>query len=366
VKNNVDQLNKNKRQRPAQFNLERECAIWTEKKVYAGVVAQRLHVIGKKARYHRMKDCADTIISDVCGKCEARYIIRTNFCRDRLCPVCSWRRSRRLTQRLGEITTANEAEKHSRYILLTLTVRNIPWAALAEQIEVIMESWRRMEKRIKRAAAVTGWVRTFEVKRSHEHGDAHPHLHILLQVPPEYFDKDSGIHYHKKDDLIQQWKKCLHADYAPSISINAVKDADYGIGRAVAAAARYIGKVSGFEGLSDTDFRYYVEAVHGVRTWATGGRMRIGDDKEIEAFLHDDGSGYAEGFCKHCGGKLYEMREVWSVAGKTYSVKSEMDYNNLTNRTQAGSGQVVNINNSRGGIIYVGGFCGERTESVRK
>jgi hypothetical protein len=268
-----------------------------------------------------------------------------------------------------EITRANEGEKHSRYIFLTLTVRNIPWEALAEQIKVIMESWRRMDKRIKRAAAVTGWVRTFEVKRSHEHGDANPHLHILLQVPPEYFDKDSGIHYHKKDELIQQWKECLHADYSPSVSINAVKDTDYDIGRAVAEVARYIAKDSGIEGLSDADFKYYAEAVHGVRSWATGGRMKIGDDKEVEAYLHDDGDpGDVEGFCKHCDGKLYEMREVWSAAGKTYSVKTEMDYNNLTNRAQAGNGngQVVNINYTGGGNVYVGGVYGGYTESVRK
>ena len=271
--------------RPKQHNLERERAIWTEKKVNAGVMAQRLCVIGKSSRYYRMKDCADTIISDVCGKCEGRYIIQTKFCRDRLCPVCSWRRSRRLAQRLGEIIAANEAERRSRYVYLTLTVRNVPWEELREQIEIIMESWRRMDKRIKRAAAVMGWVRSFEVKRSREHGDAHPHLHILLQVPPEYFDKDSGLHYHKKDELIQQWRECLRAKYSPSISINAVKDTENEIGRVVTEITKYLAKNSGIEGLSDSDFRYYVEAVHGVRTWSTGGRMRISDEEEIEAFL---------------------------------------------------------------------------------
>lgn len=352
-------------QRPKQYNLERERATWTEKKISAGVVASRLCVIGKSSRYYRMKDCADTIVSDVCGKCEGRYIIQTNFCRDRLCPVCSWRRSRRLARRLSEIITANEAEKHSRYIFLTLTVRNVPWEDLSKQIEVIMESWRRMDKRIKRAAAVMGWVRTFEVKRSREYSDAHPHLHILLQVPPGYFDKDSGLHYHKKDELIRQWRECLRAEYSPSIAINAVKDTDYEIGRVVSEITKYIAKDSGIEGLSDSDFRYYVEAVHGVRSWSTGGRMRISDDEEIEAFLHDDQATVNEGgICRHCGGKLFEMREVWSNAGKAYTVKGGIDYNNLTNQvhdeTQASDGYVVNlnINNTGGGNIYVGEIYG--------
>ena len=346
--------------RPAQHNLERERAIWEDKKAKAGVMAQRLHAIGKIARYYRMKDCADTITSDVCGKCEARYVIRTNFCRDRLCPLCSWRRSRRLAHRLGEIIAANEAEKHSRYIFLTLTVKNVSWNKLSEQIKAIMRSWRLMDKRIMRAAAVMGWVRTFEVIRSREHGDAHPHMHILLQVPPEYFDKDTGLRYHKKDKLIGQWRECLGVDYSPSISISAVKDLDHEIGRAVAEITRYIAKGSDIAGLSDSDFRYYVEAVNGVHSWATGGRMRISDGNEIEAFLHDDQFvNHEAGICKHCGGKLFEMREVWSPTSKAYAMKIEAGYNNQKNCThneaQPGSGYVVNLNiNSGGGNVYVG------------
>ena len=345
--------------RPTQHNLERERAAWTEKKIYTGIVAQRLWSIGKISRYYRMKDCSDTIISDVCDKCEARYVIRTNFCRDRLCPLCSWRRARRLTGRLGEIIAANEAEKYSRYIFLTLTVRNVPWAALAEQLDVMMESWRRMEKRIKRAAAVTGWVRTLEVRHSRERGDAHPHLHVLLQVPPEYFGNKSGLHYHKKDELIQQWRDCLRAEYSPSISINALKDTNYEIGRAVSEVTKYIVKGSGIEGLTDADFLCYVNAVHGVRAWATGGRMKIGDDKEIEAFLHDD-RGHV--FCKPCGGNLYEMREVWSATNKAYTVKIDGNVDdsrkNIVNN--------LNINNTEGGNIYVGGFYSGRTENARE
>jgi hypothetical protein len=228
-----------------------------------------------------------------------------------------------------------------------------------------MESWRKMIKRIKRASAVTGWVRTFEVTRSQERGDAHPHFHILLQVPPEYFacpcevgDRSSGLHYHKKDELIQQWKECLKAEYSPSISINAVRDTIYEIGRTVAEVAKYTAKSAAIGGLSDIDFRYYVEGVHGVHSWSTGGRMRINDDEEIEPFLHDDSSvGSAEGICKHCGGKLFEMREVWSSAEKAYIVKGELDYNNLITkaRDEAQTGCVVNLSiNSGGGDVHVG------------
>ena len=358
-------MNRQPDHRATQHNLERDRATWTEKKLKAGVVAQRLRAIGEIPRYLRMKDCTDTIISDVCERCEARYVIQTNFCRDRLCPICSWRRALRLTHRLGEIIETcqadkkagkNEGETRPRYAHLTLTVRNVPWGELAEQIKTIMKSWRRMEKRIKRAAAVLGWVRIFEVTRSHEHGNAHPHLHVLLQVPPEYFDQGSDLYlFHRKEALIRQWRECLHVNYSPSISINAVGDTDYEIERAIGEATKYLLKDSGIEGLSDSDFKNYAEAVHGVRSWSTSGRMRINDDEEIEAVLHDVPL-YVKGTCRHCGGRMFEMREVWTAAGKMYSVKVARD------DAQTGCSFTVNlnINNSGGGNVYVGDVYGGR------
>jgi plasmid rolling circle replication initiator protein Rep len=384
-------------ERPVQHNLERERATWAEKKSHAGVMAQRLFAIGKTARCFRMKDCADTIISDFCERCEARFIVHTKFCRDRLCPVCSWRRSQQLIKHIGEIIAANEKEKHSRYIFLTLTVRNVPWDELAEQVRAIIAGWRRMDKRIRRAGSITGWFRTFEVTRSHENGesDAHPHFHVLMQAPPEYFgadkaDKNSGLHYHKKDELIEQWRDCLREKYSPSISINAIKDTEHDIGHAVAEAAKYIAKdflLADMEGFTDADFKYYVEAIHGVRAWATGGRMRISDD-DIEESLHGPGPEVSQsdeqpqagGVCRHCGGKLIEMREVWSDAGKAYTVKDKTGYNvDKSQKTQAHGetpdsglphGDCVvnlNINQSGGGNIYVGdiGFA-ENVENARK
>ena len=55
-------MNRQTDRRATQHNLERDRAIWTEKKLKTGVVAQRLNAIGKIPRYSRMKDCTDTII----------------------------------------------------------------------------------------------------------------------------------------------------------------------------------------------------------------------------------------------------------------------------------------------------------------
>ena len=52
---------------------------------------------------------------------------------------------------------------------------------------------------------------------------------------------------------------------------------------------------------------------------------------------------------------MFEMREVWTAAGKMYSVKVARD------ETQTGGGNFtvnLNINNSGGGNVYVGDVYG--------
>jgi hypothetical protein len=183
-----------------------------------------------------------------------------------------------------------------------------------------MESWRRMDKRIKRA----------------------------------------GLHYHKKDELIENWRECLRSEYSPSISLNAIKDTENDVRRAVFDAAKYIGKGADMEGLIDADFKNYAEAVHGVRTWTSSGRMRMGDEEEIEEHLNDDPPP-VPGICVHCGGKLNEMREVWSATGKSYKIKGEAGFNvqNINAQDETG-GHVVNLHiNTEGGNIYFGDVGGD-------
>jgi plasmid rolling circle replication initiator protein Rep len=296
------------------YSKQRDSAIWIEKKCIALLVSARLKLVGENSRSLRMNDCWKN------GKIyKVNGIARASFCRDRLCPLCSWRQSKHLAEKLGEIITINELEFHSRYIFLTLAVCNVPWSKLSEQIGIIMHSWEKMHKRIKRAAVVTGWVKTFEVTRSKEHGDAHLHLRVLMQVPPGYFDRYSG--FCKKDELVRQLRECLQTEYASSISINAVKDTDYEIGRAVVEITKYIAKGYDINGLDNSDFKNYVDAMHQVKCWSTGGRMKISDD-DIEAFLHDGEETHPEGICGNCGGKLHRVREVWDEAAGVYRIES--------------------------------------------
>jgi len=105
----------------------------------------------------------------------------------------------------------------SRWLFLTLTVRNCAIEDLGETLTVMNAAFKRMEKR-KELSPVQGWIRATEVTRGSD-GSAHPHFHCLLMVPPSWFTRD----YVKQARWVELWRDCLRVNYEPNIDIRTVK-----------------------------------------------------------------------------------------------------------------------------------------------
>lgn len=105
----------------------------------------------------------------------------------------------------------------SRWLFLTLTVRNCAIDALGDTLTAMNAAFKRMEKR-KELAPLQGWIRATEVTRGKD-GSAHPHFHCLLMVPPSWFTRD----YVKQSRWVELWRDCLRVNYEPNIDIRTVK-----------------------------------------------------------------------------------------------------------------------------------------------
>ncbi|MBE3060577.1 protein rep, partial [Klebsiella pneumoniae] len=70
----------------------------------------------------------------------------------------------------------------SRWMFLTLTVRNCVIEELGETLSRMNTAFQRLKDR-KELRPVQGWIRTTEVTRGSD-GSAHPHFHTLMMVPP--------------------------------------------------------------------------------------------------------------------------------------------------------------------------------------
>ncbi len=144
-----------------------------------------------------------------------------NFCHVRLCPVCSWRRSRRwLAMFTSKLPKIKEDYPSCRFLFLSLTLKNCPVNELRETLDLMSAAWQRMLKRKVVSTVVKGYIRRLEITRQLDGSDfCHPHYHCILMVNSGYFTKN----YIKQKDWIQLWKEALRIDYDPSVNIQAVK-----------------------------------------------------------------------------------------------------------------------------------------------
>jgi plasmid rolling circle replication initiator protein Rep len=143
-----------------------------------------------------------------------------HFCRVRHCPLCQWRRSLRWIARFAHAIPDILAKyPKGRFIFLTLTQRNVPVDELRVTLRAMGKGWDRLRKR-REFSVVSGWLRTVEVTRSAD-GSAHPHYHVLLLVPGDYFQRPDK--YVSQVGWTKLWRESLKLDYDPIVHVTAVK-----------------------------------------------------------------------------------------------------------------------------------------------
>lgn len=167
------------------------------------------------------------------------------------------------------------AHPKSRWLFLTLTVRNCPITELGDTLTAMNSAWRRLVKRPE-FKPVLGWVRTTEVTRGKD-GSAHPHFHALLMVPPSYF---KGSNYVRQARWTELWQECLRVDYMPIVHVTTVKprkgancDAASMLRGAVAEVLKYSVKPADMTG-DDGWFLEMTRQTHKRRFVATGGVLK--------------------------------------------------------------------------------------------
>ncbi len=229
----------------------------------------------------RTKACAEWLgfIWEGATREEIRLKLKTaNFCRVRTCPICSWRRSLKNKARLLErLPKVQENYFSSRWLFLTLTVRNCDISKLKETIKAMNKGFIAM-KRIKKWKSI-GWIKTIEVTRDKD-GLAHPHFHILLHMPASYFQ---GKNYIKQSDWILIWKKAMKLNYQPNVDIRAIKPNERkgkkDLISVISEIAKYATKPTTFIDYPEW-FKIYCIQIHRMRFIDTGGTLRgiLSDD----------------------------------------------------------------------------------------
>ena len=224
---------------------------------------------------------------------------KANFCKDRLCPMCSWRRSYKIFGQVSQIM--EQIHGGYKFLFLTLTVPNVSKEELNSAIDHLMSSWNRFTgyKPIKKI--LRGYFRALEITYNKESNTFHPHFHIVLAVPLSYF---SSRDYLSRDDFLELWRKATRNASITQVDIRVCKDkyskdelnSQKFLSSAVAEVAKYAVKSSDYllddEQLTDELVEVFSSALLHRRLVQFGGifkevfkKLRLDDAESDDADL---------------------------------------------------------------------------------
>lgn len=249
---------------------------WDYKKNRSLLVADSFKRLGFDNKFYRMRDCG-TYLEFRRYKSGDFKLNTANFCKQRLCPMCSWRRSLKIFSQVSIIMEELKKTDY-RFIFLTLTQKNCEGRDLKEYIDNMYKAWKKLFSRKKFKLSFIGWFRALEVTHnidpdSKSYNTFHPHFHVVLVVNKSYFN-DKRI-YISQEEMIQLWRKSLKVDYDPNVDIR-VFDKRKNIKKSVAEVAKYTVKDTDIiipDNLELTDYSVMIldEALANRRLVAFGG-----------------------------------------------------------------------------------------------
>ena len=215
---------------------------WQGKKLRTIELAESYRRLGLD-KHFRVRDCGTFLEFKRFINDNSMKLNKANFCKVRLCPMCSWRRSLKIYGQVSKVMDEVVKNEDLEFIFLTLTTRNCEGQDLSNTIDNIFNAFNKMTKRVKFKKSVKGYFRALEVTHnlnimSDWFDTYHPHLHCILVVNKSYFKKPDI--YITQEEWTSLWKDVLKVDYTPIVDVRRFKDVGgKGIEKSISETAKY-------------------------------------------------------------------------------------------------------------------------------
>lgn len=194
---------------------------WRVKKIRALKLADSYKRIGQAKKAIRVRFCGSQLSFAVEVQSGKKRLSSADFCRERLCPMCAWRKSLKCFHEVSRVMDAvQSADSNLVPLFLTLTLRNCTGADLSNTLDIIFQGWNRLNSNDRMKRIIKGWFRALEVTYNFKVDTFHPHIHAILMVDKSYF---TGKDYIDTRDWVKLWRKTLRLDYDPICYIRKVR-----------------------------------------------------------------------------------------------------------------------------------------------
>ena len=292
---------------------------FTEKKQANLLVAEKLtKALYNDKRGFKMKNCSTQLIIERCQCGKHSRVKGASLCRDRLCPICSWRLSLKRYADMLKTLDGIDLEKYKPFFL-TLTLKNCKPNELSATITQMTKAWKRILNRKLFSDSVKGWARSIETTFNKKEYTLHPHLHCILLIekgtPAEEFFGDP---YGAVKELNEQWNKALEVNYKTIIDLKRISNTkdgkEYEISKSVLETFKYCVKDKDLIDMPLSVFREVALGLSGKRLVAYGGILKTAKAEIIDDIVTED----VEIICDNCGSELIECVLYWSFGSKDY------------------------------------------------
>lgn len=210
---------------------------WRGRKIMSLKLADIFKELGyRQSLVERLLSCGE-VLKFIQQEDGSLKLYQAYFCKNKLCPMCNWRRSMKYSYQTSRIVDeAIKQEPKSRFLFLTLTVRNVKGEDLNATLTSLTQSFDRLFRRVKVKKNLLGYLRSVEVTRNEIENTYHPHIHVLMMIRPSYF---KGGGYISQKEWGEMWSQSLKVDYLPIVDIRGVKQSYHGIEKAIVETAKY-------------------------------------------------------------------------------------------------------------------------------
>lgn len=223
--------------------------------------------------------CGD-MVSFLSSKGEKFRLHSGEFCNNRFCPICSWRKAKKDGYLLLALFSIVQKVNKKELIFLTLTAPNVVKEQLSEEIKDFNKAFERMGKTKKFKAMNLGYIRKLEVTYNAERNDYHPHFHVVIAVNKSYF---TSRDYIKSSEWLEMWRDAKRDKSITQVDIRKAKLDDM---QGVYEMATYSAKASDYL-YSDEVFDGFYNALKGKQLITFNGLFKE-TLKEMKADKYKD------------------------------------------------------------------------------
>ncbi|MGT2625547.1 protein rep [Streptococcus thoraltensis] len=211
---------------------------WRGRKIMSLKLADIFKELGyRQSLIDRLSSCGE-VLKFVQQDDGSLRLYQAYFCKNKLCPMCNWRRSMKYSYQTSRIVDeAIKQEPKARFLFLTLTVRNVKGEDLNVTLTSLTQSFDRLFRRVKVKKNLLGYLRSVEITYNEIEKTYHPHIHVLMMIRPSYFR--SSDDYISQKEWGDMWSQSLKVNYFPIVDIRVVKQSYQGIEKAIVETAKY-------------------------------------------------------------------------------------------------------------------------------